>query len=405
MNSSYGDNFIYEVERPAPDSPNLDLAISLRTSNYAFCESGENSAYVMISPKPMLNAALEATPEVQVYPDATISLKNTSLHSNAVHHWDFGDDNTSALVNPLSHTYEKAGNYVIKLKLEESNCLSEDSVYIYIQPAAPIADFSFDPGQGCAPLTVNFTNHTQYGDPDFYRWYFGEGERAVTSEHPSHTYYEPGVYSVKLEASNSAGVTDFAIKKLIIEVFANPHADFSIRPETVKLPEVPIYTTNLSLDAEQFYWDFGDGNFSDEFEPSHIYVDTGRFDITLIASTAKGCIDTVTYENIVEVIEGNDITIPNAFTPSLDGPTGGSRYMDGGRNDVFFPVTEGVIAYHMQIYNRWGEMLFSTTDTGKGWDGYYRGRLCAPDVYIYKIDFKFIDGREVMKFGDITLIR
>ncbi len=291
------------------------------------------------------------------------------------------------------------------MKLEENNCESEDSVHIYIQPTAPIADFSFDPGQGCAPLTVNFTNHTQYGDPDFYRWYFGEGERAVTSEHPSHTYYEPGVYSVKLEASNSAGRTDFAIKKLIIEVFANPHADFSIRPETVKLPEVPIYTTNLSLDADQYYWDFGDGNFSDEFEPSHIYVDTGRFDITLIASTAKGCIDTVTYENIVEVIDGDDITIPNAFTPSLDGPTGGSRYMDDGRNDVFFPVTEGVIAYHMQIYNRWGEMLFSTTDTGKGWDGYYRGRLCAPDVYIYKIDFKFIDGREVMKFGDITLIR
>ena len=59
----------------------------------------------------------------------------------------------------------------------------------------------------------------------------------------------------------------------------------------------------------------------------------------------------------------------------------------------------------MQIYNRWGELLFSTEDTNMGWDGYYNGRLCSPDVYIYKIDFKFIDGREVMKFGDIALIR
>ena len=192
--------------------------------------------------------------------------------------------------------------------------------------------------------------------------------------------------------------------RLIIEVFPVPHADFSIRPETVKLPEDPIFTTNLSFEADTYQWDFGDGTISNEFEPSHVYVDTGRYDITLIASSEKDCHDTVTYENIVEVIDGNEILIPNAFTPSLDGPTGGSRYTDG-RNDIFFPVTEGVIAYNMQIYNRWGELLFATTDTNKGWDGYYKGRLCAPDVYIYKIDFKFIDGREVMKFGDVALIR
>ena len=177
-----------------------------------------------------------------------------------------------------------------------------------------------------------------------------------------------------------------------------------IRPETVKIPEDPIYTTNLSYGADSYLWDFGDGANSTEFEPSHTYIDTGKYDITLIAITEKGCMDTVVYEDMVEVIEGNEIRIPNAFTPNLDGPTGGSRY-NSGRNDVFYPVTEGVIAYKMQIYNRWGEILFDTEDTGKGWDGYYKGRLCAPDVYIYKLDFKFIDGREVMKFGDITLIR
>jgi gliding motility-associated-like protein len=74
---------------------------------------------------------------------------------------------------------------------------------------------------------------------------------------------------------------------------------------------------------------------------------------------------------MVEVIEGNEILIPNAFTPNLDGSTGGSRY-SSGRNDVFYPVTEGVIAYKMQIYNRWGEILFDTDDTSRGWDGYYR---------------------------------
>ena len=404
LNKTYGDNFIYEVPRPSPASPNLELSFDLQTANYAFCTSDVTSESLVVPSEPQVNAKFLANPEIQVFPNATVTVNNTSSRTNAVHLWDFGDGFTSSEENPVPHTYEQPGNYTIKLKLEESHCESYDSVNIFIQPTAPIADFTYDPGSGCAPLTVNFTNLTKYGDPDAYRWYFGQGEGISTNEHPTHTYYAPGVYSVKLEATNESGITDAAVKRLIIEVFPVPHADFAIRPETVKLPEDPIYTTNLSFEADSYLWDFGDGVNSAEFEPSHIYTDTGRYDITLIAMTEKGCKDTVTYENIVEVIDGNEIQIPNAFTPSLDGPTGGSRYADG-RNDVFYPVTEGVIAYRMQIYNRWGELLFATEDTNLGWDGYYKGRLCAPDIYIYKIDFKFIDGREVMKFGDVALIR
>lgn len=404
LNTSYGDNFIYEVLRPGPASPNLDLSFDLQTANYAFCESDVTIHSLVVPAQPQLTASFLANPEIQVYPNAAVTITNTSTRTNAVHFWDFGDGRTSSIENPLPHVYEEPGDYTIKLYLEENNCESMDSVHIYIQPIAPIAGFSFDPGKGCVPLTVNFTNLTQYGDPESYRWYFGEGEGISTNEHPTHTYYEPGSYSVKLEATNSSGVTVAVVQRLIIEVDPVPHADFSVRPETVKLPEDPIFITNLSFEADSYSWDFGDGGSSTEFEPSHIYIDTGKYDIVLVAITEKGCMDTVVYENIVEVIDGNEILIPNAFTPSLDGPTGGGRY-GNGRNDVFYPVTEGVIAYKMQIYNRWGELLFATEDNSKGWDGYYNGKLCTPDVYIYKLDFKFIDGREIMKFGDIALIR
>jgi gliding motility-associated-like protein len=398
------DNFIYSIQRPAPATESINITIDLTTENYAFCESDKTSLSFNVPAQPNLKASFTANPEIQVYPNAMVTVNNLSSRSGAAHTWDFGDGYVSNEVNPPPHIYGDPGNYTIKLNLEEDHCESMDSVNIYIQPVAPIADFTADPPSGCVPLTVQFTNLTQYGDPESYVWYFGEGESVSGNEHPTHTYYEPGVYSVKLEATNSSGVTDVAVKRFLIEAYPVPYADFTIRPETVKLPEDPIYTTNLSFEADSYFWDFGDGGTSAEFEPSHIYSDTGRYDISLIAMTEKGCADTVVYENIVEVIDGNEIRIPNAFTPSLDGPTGGNRYNEG-RNDVFYPVTEGVIAYHMQIYNRWGELLFDTNDTGKGWDGYYRGKLCAPDVYIYKIDFKFIDGREVMKFGDVALIR
>ncbi len=404
MLDSLDERFTYTFKRPAPGSETLVVAIDLITENYAFCRSDITVNGFNVSPQPNLKASFIANPEIQVFPNATVTINNLSSRSGADHAWDFGDGITSSEVNPLPHTYERPGNYTITLELNEDYCTSFDSAYIYIQPTAPIADFTADPTSGCAPLRVNFTNLTKYGDADKYVWYFGEGEGISNAENPSYTYYRPGTYSVRLEATNSSGITDMAVKRFLIEVYPVPHADFIIRPVKVKLPEDPIFTTNLSFEADTYFWDFGDGATSTEVEPSHIYTDTGRYDISLIAMTEHQCADTVVYENIVEVVDGNEIRIPNAFTPSLDGPNGGNRYNDG-RNDVFFPVTEGVIAYHLQIYNRWGELLFDTQDTGKGWDGYYRGQLCPPDVYIYKIDFKFIDGREVMKFGDVALIR
>jgi gliding motility-associated-like protein len=404
MSDTLEDNFIYTIPRPAPGKENLYLGIDLTTRNYAFCESDKTQKSLNVPAQPNLDAEFIANPEIQVFPNATVTINNLSSRSGAIHSWDFGDGSISNAVNPAAHNYSTPGNYTIKLELEEEFCTSRDSVNIYIQPTAPVADFSADPPNGCVPLTVNFTNLTKYGDPESYIWYFGEGQSISRTENPTYTYYEPGVYSVKLEATNESGVTDIVVKKFIIEAHPVPHADFTVRPEKVKLPEDPIYTTNLSFEADSYFWEFGDGGRSNEFEPAHIYTDTGRYDITLIAATEKGCADTVTYENIVEVVDGNEIRIPNAFTPTLDGPTGGNRYNEG-RNDVFYPVTEGVIAYHMQIYNRWGELLFDTNDSGKGWDGYYNGKICPPDVYIYKIDFKFIDGREVMKFGDVALIR
>lgn len=360
----------------------------------------EKKMIIEVFPKP--HAGFLVTPETVKLLEELIKTTNLTVGADT-YFWDFGDGFTSTDFEP-AHDYQNVGTYDISLIANTQKGCADTVVHEKIVEVIDAADFSYDISSGCAPLIVNFTNLTEYGGPDSYRWYFGQGEGVSSKEHPTHTYYEPGVYSVRLEVSNNSRVTNFAEKRLIIEVFANPHSNFMIRPETVKLPGDPVFTTNLAVGADSYLWDFGDGTFSTEFEPSHIYTDTGRFDISMISTTAKGCADTVAYKDMVEVIEGNEILIPNAFTPNLDGPTGGSRY-SSGRNDVFYPVTEGVIAYKMQIYNRWGEILFDTDDTSQGWDGYYRGKLCAPDVYIYKIDFKFIDGREVMKFGDITLIR
>jgi gliding motility-associated-like protein len=404
MKSGFQDQFIHTVIRPDFSSSGVDLSVELKTANYANCESNVSVQAIVVPQKPALRANFMADPERMFYPNTSVRIDNFSTSTNGSYFWDLGDGNTSTQTNPGDYTYSGSGEYMIRLEIEEDHCISKDSVRIEILPTMPIADFNFDPGSGCAPLTVHFTNLSKFADPEKYLWNFGGGEGISTAEHPTHTFHEPGLYSVRLEVANETGMIDTEVKKMIIEVYPRPHADFQIRPSTVMLPDDPIYTTNLSYGADSYYWDFGDGSYSEDFEPGHVYVDTGKYDISLIAVTDYGCSDTVLYENIVEAVNGEKIRIPNAFSPSLEGPGDGYRY-GNGRNDVFYPVTEGVIAYKMQIYNRWGEMLFMTEDLNKGWTGYYKGKVCPPDVYIYKIDFKFIDGHEEMKFGDVTLIR
>ena len=72
---------------------------------------------------------------------------------------------------------------------------------------------------------------------------------------------------------------------------------------------------------------------------------------------------------------------------------------------MFLPVQEGVTKFHMMIYNRWGELLFESFDKHYGWNGYYKGRLCNKDVYVYKLQLEFSDGSAKTLAGDVTLVR
>ncbi len=89
--------------------------------------------------------------------------------------------------------------------------------------------------------------------------------------------------------------------------------------------------------------------------------------------------------------------IPNAFTPNSN-----------GINDMFLAYCDGAIDFHMYIFNRWGELVFESTDIGLGWDGTYMGTDAQAGVYIYKIDYKLMDYTEIKKYskvGNVNLTR
>jgi gliding motility-associated-like protein len=100
-----------------------------------------------------------------------------------------------------------------------------------------------------------------------------------------------------------------------------------------------------------------------------------------------------------------EIEVPNAFTPDPNGGNGGIYVADALDNNIFYPITKFVEEFHMTIFNRWGEMVFESFNLAIGWDGYYRGVLSQQDVYVWKIELRYIDGSVYQQIGDVTLVR
>jgi gliding motility-associated-like protein len=385
--------------RPSPAGVDITAQISLDTKNFANCVSTVSTQSIVVPKKDNINTSFMATPVSQSLPASTVTIINNSNPGPWSYQWDFGDGQTSTdpLIN--AHTYSTYGVYTIRLTVTNNVCIETQTQQVEILAIPPVVNFSYDPASGCTPLTVNFTNLSQFADPATYQWNFGD-QSTSTMINPTHTYYQPGKYSVSLSASNTTGQTITETKQAIIEVFPRPDAQFEIKPRLIYIPGGILYTDNRSFNATRFIWDFGDGSTTNEFEPEHKYKEEGFYTVKLIAFNQYECADTTIQENSVKVEKGGQVLIPNAFSPG-QGNAGGND----GKNDVFLPLTRGVAEFELLIFDRWGNLLFESRDPEFGWDGTYKGKPCQQDVYIYKLAASYETGEQVVRVGDVNLIR
>ncbi len=350
-------------------------------------------------------AAFVAAPSVQTFPAATVNVANLSAaNSTAEFEWVWGDgiiELSDDPATPNAHTYETWGEYTINLIVGNQVCNDTAKQDIRIEPPLPIADFEGE-GIGCMPLVVSFTNTSTYGVT--YLWDFGDGTNS-NQVNPTHTYYQSGTYNVMLTVTGPGGDIDIKIKTSVAIVHPRAEAYFTVNPPVITIPD-QVFFLNVSTDATIFTWNFGDGGTSDQFSPYHFYETTGWHGVTLIANNEFNCPDTFVVDQAVRGNVDTRIAFPNAFTPNPNGPNGGYWTVDDMfNNDIFFPMYKGVEEFEMQIFNRWGELLFESKDVRQGWDGYYRGMICQQDVYVWRVKVTFQDGGDLTEMGDVTLIR
>lgn len=296
------------------------------------------------------------------------------------------------------------GTHVISYEtiMDKYGCYGTDTIHIQVlMPPLPVADFSPDT-VGCSPLTVQFTNKSLYGET--YMWGFGDGQYSV-KENPVHTYYVPGSYIVKLIVYNIAGES---VHNGIVTVYQNPTAILEAYPTDVINNEQVVVFSNNSMHDSISFWRFGDGMTSEEKNPYHKYMEQGSYIVTLIVTSKDGCIDSAQLATPVRVDwKVGDIDFPNVFKWNETGPTGGfwrpGCYPE--MDYVFRPFYENVSEYKLQIFNRWGVLIYESSDLYQGWDGYSRdGKLAVQGVYVWKVTGRYADGDYFTKVGDVTFL-
>jgi gliding motility-associated-like protein len=385
-----------------------------------------------------VKGGIEALVPEFVAGNATVTFTNTStpLDDNVFdYEWDF-DVASDVVSNPSSATtddrtidvdYSKPGIHEITLTITNKaadadgvECVTTINKIINIPVPPLVPAFTVTPRAACYPTTLEVVNTTPGADTFVWEIYNESGIYATSNlANPTFEISEPGVYDVVLTASLSlTGQEAAPLEVKGIEVYDRPVAIFDARPSTLFVPDTEVQTFNKSEGANFYDWNFDDGRVTSEFEPTHLYLLEGKYTITLVAGNDHGnkdidgdgvldgnviCYDTAT--RVINAREGGLTKIPNAFTPNPGGPSGGVAG-SGTFNDVFLPITKGVVEFKMQIFDRWGTLVFESNDKNIGWDGYDRnGRLMPAGVYVYKLTLRLADDQRTTQVGDITLIR
>ena len=358
-----------------------------------------DTAYTQVTVYATPLANFTVSPETMQMPASTVNISNLTIGDNWKYEWDFGDGNTTSGRYVQQHTYDDFGAYTISLKAFSDRCESKSEKKIVIIAGIPVVEYG-PPSQGCPALKVDFYSTTT--NAETYLWEFGDGNIS-TEPNPTHTYYTEGTYNVKLTVQGPGGIT--VKDDLEIEVYPEPTALFDVFPNVITVPG-EVAMGNKSIGADSYLWDFGDGNTSTETSPVHEYNVAGNFTVSLEAENEYGCTNTYVQNEAVTAQEGGKIKFPNAFTPNPGGENDGTYNRTDNNNYIFYPgIQDGIEEYQLQIYSRWGQLLFESNDIKVGWNGYYKGRLCSQGVYIWKATCRFSTGQTKVYTGDVTLLR
>ncbi len=313
--------------------------------------------------------------------------------------WDFGSLATPTSSNNTSEfgvTFLATGSLPITLTGAHGNCFETVThpIYIYQEPQI---NFLIEDGLQCTPFNAQFLNLSFAETSIAYTWDFGDGHFSNDAS-PNHVYNIPGNYPITLTIMTAAGCIDTLTltKQDLVEVHPKPTSEYTATPLSVEICNSEVEFIDQSQLADSYLYWFDDSTFSStEMNPTHLFLSDGNHHTLQIVTSEFGCKDSSRLDIYVEPFT---IFVPNAFTPNDD------KFNQVFKPIVYFTAEEWLF----EIYNRWGELIFSTTDQTDSWDGKTpSGEIAQDGVYVWKITYISCEpiNPETVLTGTINLLR
>lgn len=275
---------------------------------------------------------------------------------------------------------------------DKNGCSFKDSINV-IQYPAPIADFFSD--TVCLGISNTFISTSTISDGNIasYHWKLAGGT-ILGGATATYQFPNTGLFTVKHIVISDKGCIDTTEKINYAMVRELPVADFSFKKISDSTDAIVYQFNNQSIGADLFYfWNFGSMGSSYVKNPILEFRENIQIMVRLEVEDSFGCVNSI--EKQVTVALSNNLYVPNAFSPN-----------GNGLNEIFKPIgLPFAKAFRMEIYNRWGELLFVSEDVQIGWDGTYMGEAVKQDVYLYKITATDYNDELHTDKGTVTLLR
>jgi gliding motility-associated-like protein len=375
---------------------------TMQTVTYNLTETGSNlcssdpfNLFVQVNPIPIIQFNVQNAVNCT---ETDLFFNNTST-PGIDYSWDF-DDGTFDFVENPTHEYVSAGTYDVQLIGTYPNTGCTDSLEIpIVVNYLPDSNFTLSHTQGCDQLDVTM-NAVDLNNDWSYFWDFGNGETSNQGLFTSNQFTTEGCYDVSLTITTPEGCVATHTETNAVCMYDTPQASFELDDYVINNIDNDVQVFNNTVDATSYFWDFGDGTTTLDFEPMHAYADIpSTYVVQLTAFNEIGCLD-IAYRDL---IYWQDLLmyVPNTFTPD------GDAY-----NQDFLPIiSEGYKpeTYQMQVFNRWGELVFESNDSKVGWDGTYgtnRVLKCQQGTYTWVIRLELLQNGESKVFtGHVNLLK
>lgn len=298
----------------------------------------------------------------------------------------------TSTLSALTVSYAAAGNYTYQLIAKQFICSDTLSgvVRFYKKPVSliDITDSIY-----CAPARIKLTERSESEYPASFLWQINQ--QTLSGSSAEIFANEAGTYTAMLTTLRQGVCPDTASSlPYTFTVYPAPVADFILTPSVTSIfdPEITVQYAGGS-DAVEFLYQFGDGFTSVYMNEKHSYYKPGIYRLALHVKNKFGC--EAAAEKQVMIEPEFRFWISNSFTPD-----------ENGLNDVFKPLVFGLSDFRFDIFNRFGELIFSTTDSNEGWDGKYKGVSCPNDTYIWKISYTSeLTKKHETKTGQVYLLK